>query len=59
MNALIRLVLVATVAGAAFRLVPPAEVPPVREVNPFTQSGARGFARIVWFSDDKSNPIAG
>ncbi len=29
------------------------------EVKPFAQSGERGFARMVYFGDNRANPIAG
>jgi hypothetical protein len=54
----LRLALVAAPLAAA-SLVVSSVAPRAGDVTPFAQAGERGFARLVWFSDDKANPIAG
>jgi Protein of unknown function (DUF2911) len=64
MKALIQLALEtavvgATIAGAAISLFPSPPPQPIGDVTPFAQTGERGFSRLVWFGEDKANPIAG
>jgi hypothetical protein len=57
MNQCIRLAVALSIVATAFRLAPlPAES---AEGMVITQSLERGLSRLVWFSDDRANPIAG
>jgi hypothetical protein len=54
----LRLAIVLSLVGTAWRFLPPA-TNTFAEGSVITQSLERSLSRLVWFSEDRSNPIAG